>query len=262
MNLRVFFEFMFGESAGPMPKADLVQTEEQEPVSSVAPAVSIGEEVSALPTEDVVTESEEEIEEPVSFPTAKKLLKVPYREEVEDAEPEQYMSVKEGAKLFGINYGTFYSRVKEAKIKPSYREGKTGMYKLSELKRFSYDLKKTRSGEKVTVEQKVIDTRYGANSWRNADSYVKWATTIRENIREAGFNDSKVIYEALKKMTRVYGIVWSQVRCDYYQEMHESTKDRMRLAYFLEYEQVNGRAGFVQRLFENLCNNICETSVA
>lgn len=256
-ELKNFFQFMFGGEA----KADYSAAIEAV-IKPEAPAIETAEPVKTETESKAVEELNEAVAEQPAKPIA------PFRHiilpaKVRDAEEEEdYLTLHEAAERYGIRYSTLLTRLKGKGIE-KIKDIETGrmVYRLSDLRPFINPARSYCLREKPTVKEKVKDKRYGENSWRNVSTYLEWAEEVRSRIVSKGLNDDAVLSVVYRKMTTHYGIVWQQVRSDYRRELRETTRDKLRLAYFLEYEQEDNRLGCVVRLLENLVEDVCSESL-
>ena len=64
--------------------------------------------------------------------------------------------------------------------------------------------------------------------------YTKWRRNISAICKASGMDEGKLLSNTYKYMTKVYGIVWTQLNKDFYQMYHRKPVSTLEVAYALE----------------------------
>lgn len=88
----------------------------------------------------------------------------------------------------------------------------------------------------VKHPSKTRSTKYGTRKQiKEVSDYTKWRRNISNICHSSGLDEGKLLSETYKYMTKTYGIVWEQLRKDFYNTNKRRPASTLELAYALEH---------------------------
>lgn len=84
--------------------------------------------------------------------------------------------------------------------------------------------------------------------------FSKWKTEIHNICRKSDRDEGKLLSEAYKKLTNVYGVVYAQLRKDFYRVNGYSSKSTLEMVYWLQTNDKNYK-GLLESILEDMVAN-------
>ena len=150
---------------------------------------------------------------------------------------ESALTLPEIAKRLGIRHQTIDYRIKKYGIKPisSSKEG-WRLYAFDDIKA-NFESDPINSSKR---KQPHIKT-----------PFAQWSTEQRTKVKAKGKDVGKTFSEVFRVMSKDYGVVWDQVKKDFFATNQRSANSTIELCYFLQYEQKHSESEHYENLFEN-----------
>ena len=157
---------------------------------------------------------------------------------------DKYLTVPEIAKIFGVCHQAIDWHIKKTNGLPCIRkENRTRLIKLSDAEKYFANHPFQKGGRKVKLTH---------------SSYSIWQKEIFAKMKKHGLEYNKTSSLIFTKMRNVYGIVWEQIKKDYFEHYGKSAASTMQMCYFVEYVQEHKPNEHYENLFENELDAIIE----
>lgn len=88
--------------------------------------------------------------------------------------------------------------------------------------------------------------------------FAIWQREIFDKMKKNGLEYNKTSTKIFTTMRNVYGIVWEQVKKDFFEEKRYVPKSTIELCYYLQYVQKHGENEHYENIFENELDKIIE----
>lgn len=110
----------------------------------------------------------------------------------------------------------------------------------------------------LTKHMKPQNKHFGARHNKiksSTNSYSNWHKTQLAKVREKHLDTGKTFNKVYVRMNRDYGIVWEQLKHEFFVAKGTMPKSTIEMVYWMQYERENGNENFNQ-LFESVLDNV------
>ena len=148
-----------------------------------------------------------------------------------------YVDANKAAEIIGTAKATVYSYIRHGKLAVTKNNSKSYI-KLSDVEKFAKQLedKRIKNAKPVEISQ-----------------YALWKRHIHSLCKQIGGEEGKILSAAYKHLTNVYGVVYAQLKKDFYKANDRSSSGTLELIYWLESND---------RHYKNLLENYLEDAIA
>ena len=168
-------------------------------------------------------------------------------EEKTVATPEQNedgLTIPEIARRLGRCHQTIEYRIKKYNIQP-LRVSESGW------KYYDFEVIKANFEDNPINSSKSKGAKASVVARKSSTPFAQWSTEQRTKCKTKGKDVGKTFSEVFRVMSKDYGIVWDQVKKDFFATNKRSANSTVELCYFLQYEQEHNADEHYENLFEN-----------